>query len=163
MKINALAGEQSFEILIERENGNYIVEFDGRRSVVDMQRLEGDFYSFLIEGRSYEVSVEPSKVGYLIRHGASCKTVNFVDPTRRAREGMQAGKGPHQVVTLMPGRVVRLLVAEGDAVEVGQGVAVVEAMKMENEITSEKAGKVTSIAADIGQNLENNGVIMVIE
>ena len=163
MKIKAIAGEQTFEIVIERQNGNYVVEVDGRRSVVDMQNLEGDFYSFLIEGRSYEVSVEPQKDGYQIRHGASSKTVSFADPTRRAREAMALAKGPLDIVTQMPGRVVRLLVAEGDTVEAGQGVAVVEAMKMENEITTQKAGKVASIAVEIGQNLENNGVIMVID
>ena len=163
MKISARAGEHSYDILIEREDGNYIVEVDGRRSVVDMQKLEGDFYTFLIEGRSYEVSVEPRGDGYQIRHGASAKTVSFVDSTRRAREGMGAGKGSLEIITQMPGRVVRLLVSEGDQVEVGQGVAVVEAMKMENELVTEKAGKVASIAVEIGQDLESNGVLMVIE
>ena len=66
-------------------------------------------------------------------------------------------------VAAMPGRVVRLMVAEGDAVEAGQGVAVVEAMKMENEVGSPKPGKIISIAVDAGQSVDAGATLAIVE
>ena len=63
----------------------------------------------------------------------------------------------------MPGRVVRLLVAEGDAFQAGQGLVVVEAMKMENELTADRDGKVVSIAVETGQSVEGGALLMVID
>ena len=63
----------------------------------------------------------------------------------------------------MPGRVVRLMVAEGDAVEAGQGVAVVEAMKMENEIASPKDGKISAVKVGSGQTVEAGATLVVVE
>ena len=63
----------------------------------------------------------------------------------------------------MPGRVVRLLVAEGDAVEAGQGIVVVEAMKMQNEIKSPKKGIVKKIAATAGTAVNAGDVLAIVE
>ena len=162
MKLTAKAGAHVFEVVVTREDGHYIVEVDGERHVVDAQKLEGDFYSMLTANRSYEVSVSPYRDGYEVRHGAAHQRVIFTDPSRRARED-GAHEGPLEIRTEMPGRVVRLLVAEGDTVEEGQGVAVVEAMKMENEISTEKAGKVSQVAVEPGQQVENDALLLVIE
>ena len=71
MKISAKAGQQFLDVIVERENGTYVVEVDGVRHEVDLHKLEGDFYSILTEGKSYEVSVEPTRDGYRVRHGAA--------------------------------------------------------------------------------------------
>ena len=163
MKITAEAGSKTFEIEVDRRNGKYVVEVDGKSHLVDAQKLEGDFYTIIRDGKSYEVSVEARNDAYHVRHGAAEQLVRFSDPSRQAREATSDRSGPERIVSMMPGRLVRLLVAEGDAVEAGQGVAVVEAMKMENEITAAKAGTVSSIAVEPGQTVEGGALLLVIE
>ena len=163
LKISARAGSHVYEIVINRENGHYIVDVGGERNIIDAQKLEGDFYTILNDGRSYEVSVEASGDGYTVRHGAAVQRVEMSDPSRRARETRHETDGPSDVVAAMPGRVVRVLVAEGDVVEAGQGVVVVEAMKMENELTAPKDGTVRSVAVRPGQGVDGGATLLTIE
>ena len=163
MKISAKAGDRVFDIVIERQNGRYIVDVDGERHEVDAQKLEDDFYTILLDSRSFEVSVERRGDAYHVRHGAAEQLVSFSDPSRRARERQSAADGPESVISVMAGRVVRLLVCKGDEVEPGQGVIVVEAMKMENEISAGKGGRVTAIDVTEGQNVDSGAQLLVIE
>lgn len=163
MKIHAKAGQQFLDVNIQRENGVYVVEVDDVRYDVDVHKLEGDFFSILTDGKSYEVSVEATRDGYRVRHGAAEQLVTLSDPDRQARESMRDAPGPESVRSVMPGKVVRLLVNEGDTVEAGQGVVVVEAMKMENEIAAPKAGRISSIAVAADQAVEAGAELLVIE
>ncbi len=163
MKITARAGDEIHEVNIERQDKDYLVEIDGASKLVNADKLEGDFYSILIGGVSYEVSVEVAGDGYVIRHGASEQQVQFTDAGRQAREMSGAREGPQTVESVMPGRVVRVLVKEGDAVTEGQGLVVVEAMKMENEIESPKDGKITAVKVEPGQTVESGGALVVVE
>jgi biotin carboxyl carrier protein len=162
VKISAKAGQQPVELTIERRDGNYLIKVGGEPHHVDVHKLEGDFYSFLMEGRSYEVSVEPRGDTYYVRHGATELLVTMSDPSRQAREAKGAD-GVQEVATMMPGRVVRTLVQEGDEVEAGQGLVVVEAMKMENEIAATRPGRVTSLKVQPGQTVEGGAVLVVVE
>jgi len=163
VKISAKAGTQLLDVTIERRNGHYVVEVDGTRYEVDSHKLEADFFSILTGGKSYEVSVEATRDGYRVRHGAAEQLVTLTDPGRQAREARAEAHGVASVVSVMPGKVVRVLVGEGDPVEAGQGVAVVEAMKMENEITAPKAGRVRSVAVRPGQAVEGGAELLRIE
>jgi biotin carboxyl carrier protein len=163
VKINAKAGQQLLDVTIERQNGLYVIEADGVRHEVDVHKLEGDFFSILTGGKSYEVSVEATRDGYRVRHGAAEQLVTLSDPGRQAREARGASAGPERVLSLMPGKIVRLLVNEGDSVEAGQGIVVVEAMKMENEIAAPKAGRVVSIAVEPNQAVEGGAELLVID
>ena len=91
--------------------------------------------------------------------------VEVRDPrSLRSRQGgAQDEKGPRKIVAPMPGRVVRLLVAEGAEVEAGQGIVVVEAMKMQNEIKSPKKGMVKKITASEGAAVNSGDVLAVVE
>jgi biotin carboxyl carrier protein len=162
VKISAKAGQQLFELHIDRRDGSYRVEIDGEKRLVDVHKLEGDFYSILTEGRSYEVSVEARGDTYYVRHGAAEQLVTLTDPSRQARE-RKATQGPEEIVTQMPGKVARLLVELGASVLEGQGIVVVEAMKMENEIAATKAGKVVELHVEPGQTVEGGAVLAVIE
>ena len=71
MKITAEAGSKTFEIEVDRRNGKYVVEVDGKSHLVDAQKLEGDFYTIIRDGKSYEVSVEARNDAYHVRHGAA--------------------------------------------------------------------------------------------
>jgi biotin carboxyl carrier protein len=163
MKISARAGSSVHEISVERRNGIYVVEVDGVRHDVDSRKLEGDFYTFLVGGRSYEVSVEADGDRYFVRHGAAENVVTLTDPGRAAREAKGGAAGAAEVVSVMPGKVVRVLVHEGEAVEEGQGLVVVEAMKMENEITAPKAGKVSAIKIQPGLAVEAGATLITID
>jgi biotin carboxyl carrier protein len=163
VRISAKAGHQLLDVDIERRNGIYRVEVDGVRYEVDALKLEGAFFSILTEGRSYEVSVEAKGDNYHVRHGAAELLVTLSDPSRQAREAGAGAEGPENIVSMMPGKVVRVMVAEGDEVEAGQGLVVVEAMKMENEITAAKQGKIRSINVEAGRTVEGGAVLMVID
>ena len=163
MRFSAKAGRQILEVTIERRNGTYSVEIDGVQYEVDSHKLEADFYSILTGGRSYEVSVEATRDGYRVRHGAAEQLVTLSDPGRQAREELADSKGSAAVVSAMPGKVARVLVRVGDRVEAGQGVVVVEAMKMENEITAPKPGRVISITVQPDQTVESGTELLVIE
>ncbi len=162
MKITLKTGEREHEVIVERREGLYRVVVDGAEHLVDVRRLEADFHSITMEGRSYELSIEPDGDRYHVRHGASHRTVSLTDATRRAREGLGRGHGPEAVVSVMPGKVVRVLVAAGDEVEAGQGLVVVEAMKMENEIGAPKAGRIASIDVEPGRAVEAGTTLLVI-
>jgi len=163
VKMTVKTGEREHEVTVERRDGLFRVVVDGTEHLVDARRLEADFHSIMIEGRSYELSIEPDGDRYHVRHGASQRTVSLTDATRRAREGLSKAHGPETVVTVMPGKVVRVLVAEGDEVEAGQGLVVVEAMKMENEIGAPRAGRVSSIEVEPGRAVEAGTTLLIID
>jgi len=97
--------------------------------------------------------------------GSTRFAVELRDPrSLRARKGSAADeKGPRKIVAPMPGRVVRLLVAEQAEVEAGQGIIVVEAMKMQNEIKSPKKGIVKKIVAAAGTAVNAGDVLAIVE
>jgi biotin carboxyl carrier protein len=163
VRISAKTGNRVLEVVIERANGTYRVDVDGVRYEVDSHKLEGDFFSILTGGKSYEISVETTRDGYRVRHGAAVQLVTLSDPSRRARDARHGSGGPASVLSVMPGKVVRLLVAAGDEVEAGQGLLVVEAMKMENEIAAPRAGRVRSVSVQNGQTVESGAELLVID
>ena len=163
MKISAQVGDEVIEVTVDRRGGQYDVQVDGVAHRVDVRKLEGDFYSFVTGGRSYEVSVEATRNGYRVRHGAAELLVVLSDPGRRARQGLQTGTGPEHVLSVMPGKVVRVLVEAGQSVQAGQGLVVVEAMKMENEITAPRPGRIRSVAVAPDQAVEAGAELLVIE
>jgi biotin carboxyl carrier protein len=97
--------------------------------------------------------------------GSACYAVDVQDPrslrTRRAAGGGEAG--PQQLTAPMPGKIVRVMVAEKDEVKVGQGVLVMEAMKMQNEMKSPKDGRVQKILTSEGATANAGDTLAVIE
>ena len=130
---------------------------------IDSHKLENNFFSFITDERSYEVSVERDGDTYKVRRGAAQLDVTISDPSRQAREELETAAGPEKVLSQMPGKVVRALVAEGDEVEAGAGLIVIEAMKMENEIATVKGGKVMKIAVAPGEAVEGGALLLVVE
>lgn len=163
MKFAAKVGDTMHEIVITREDGTYRVTLGGIEHVVDARKLEADFYSILYEGKSYEVSVENAGARYFVRHGAHEEIVELADAARSGRERIRARQGAESVDSVMPGKVVRVLVAAGDSVSADQGLVIVEAMKMENEIRSPRDGRVKSIEVKPGQNVEAGSRLLILE
>lgn len=114
----------------------------------DVVEVEPGIYSVLIEGRSYDVRLEHAHYGDFAQIGPWRVRL---EPAGGARgSGARGSSGPAQVLSRMPGRVVRVLVAEGDAVTEGQGLLVLEAMKMQNEIAAPRAGTVRGLSVAEG-------------
>jgi biotin carboxyl carrier protein len=135
-------------------DGSHIrVEMGGKVIEGDAVEVATGTYSILLRGHSFEVRVEPTHGGLRVHAGAQEYRVEIDDPRawRRRRGGALEAEGRQEVVAPMPGKVVRVLAKEGDEVEAGQGLFVVEAMKMQNEIRSPKKGKLEKILVTEGQ------------
>jgi biotin carboxyl carrier protein len=161
--VRARVADREHEIRIVRREAGYCVTVDGVDHFVDAHKLEADFYSILVDRTSYEVSVEHNGDTYRVRHGASERIVHMADPSRAGREEARKRSGPEAITAVMPGKVVRVLVVEGQTVMPEQGLVVVEAMKMENEIQAPHAGRIKSIAVQPGQAVETGAELVVLE
>ena len=162
---------RSRTVSVERTgSGRYRVAIDGHPHLVDAVKL-GDFSLSLIvdgeTGTSREVLVVPTDgTGeMLVTLGGRTVAVS-VDGRRTRRTGADAAgqvAGAQKVTAPMPGRVVRVLVGPGDEIAVRQPVVVVEAMKMENELRSPKAGRVKEVPVSAGMSVEAGRTLVVIE
>jgi biotin carboxyl carrier protein len=159
------SGKKTCVIELERDVSGWRVTQDGRAVAVDAVEIVPNTISILLDGQSFEVSVTPSPDGKLkLQSGAHEFTAEVID--QRAWSGRRHGnveaEGPQQILAPMPGKVVRILVKQGDHVEAGQGLFVVEAMKMQNEIRSPKSGTVERVLAKEGQPVNAGEVLAVV-
>jgi biotin carboxyl carrier protein len=116
----------------------------------------------LIDGASWEAGAVARDGEWLVEVMGLTTAVQVVDPRRKALR-VSAGAAGGTVNTQMPGRVVRLLVAVGDAVQKGQPLLVVEAMKMENELRAPVAGTVAEVFVAEGQAVESGARLVRID
>jgi acetyl/propionyl-CoA carboxylase alpha subunit len=167
IEINGRARAVSVERAVD---GRYRVIVDGHAHVVDAARIGSFGLSLLLDGAggaSREVQVSPGGApGEMLVRLDGMSVTALVDGRRTGRasaDGAAHTRGEQSVVAPMPGRVVRLLVDRGDEVTARQGVVVVEAMKMENELRSPKDGRVKEVAVTPGASVEAGRVLVVIE
>ena len=149
-----------------RENAHWQFLLDGIRIAADAVEVAPGTYSVLMGGESHEVRVAPLPDGRVTLHTGSTEyTAEVIDPRawRGRKHGAMEAEGRQPVTAPMPGKVVRLLVKEGDAVEMGQGLIVVEAMKMQNEVRSPKSGKVERLVAKENQAVNAGDVLGWVE
>ena len=137
---------------------------DGRRVEADAVQISPGVYSILLDGRSFEVRVLAAADGLLLHTAGREFRVEIVDPRswRRGRGGRIDLAGRQQVFAPMAGKIVRVLVAPGQHVEAGQGLFVVEAMKMQNEVPSPKTGTVERLLAEEGRAVDAGEVLAVV-
>ncbi len=133
---------------------------------IDAAHLHDAAMSLVVDGKSYTCDLAPGKDGALqLAVNQRVVTLELLDE-RKLRLRQATGKfsldGPQRIDAPMPGKVVRVLVKVGDAVVEGQGLVVVEAMKMENELKSPKAGVVTELKAVEGAAVENGAPLAVV-
>jgi biotin carboxyl carrier protein len=168
MKLTAeIAGEKQ-ELVLEYEGKRVLASIGERRYEVEVRALQPGVYLLLLDGEVYECRVDRQrgKQGAAeVTVGARAYAVTLTDP-KRFRGSESAGAqldGTAQIVAPMPGKVVRILVLPGAEVEAGAGLVVVEAMKMQNEMKSPKAGIVTSINVSTGATVNAGDVLAVVE
>jgi biotin carboxyl carrier protein len=129
-----------------------------------IEQVEPGVYSVLLDGRSYEARVEQAETGVTVFIDGHRFEIEVRDPRRWSRQtGGREIAGRQNVLAPMPGKIVRLLVAPGDTVAAGQGLLVVEAMKMQNEVKAPKAGRVVSLAAREGTTAAAGDILAIIE
>ncbi len=146
------------------EPSRLVAMIDGRRVEADAVKISPGMYSILLGGRSLEVRAETLVDSYLLHTAGREYRVEIVDPRlwRRSGSGGIDLAGRQKISAPMAGKVVRVLVAPGQHVETGQGLLVVEAMKMQNEIRSPKTGTVERLLAKEGQTVNAGEILAVI-
>jgi biotin carboxyl carrier protein len=154
----------NYRLELNRADGRWNCRLNGREVEVDAVLARPDVLSLRIGNLAYEVKSERVANEMHLWVGSSRFVVEVRDP-RSLRGRTRAGDdhGPRKVIAPMPGKVVRLLVGEGDQVEAGAGVAVVEAMKMQNEIKSPKKGTIQKILVSEGSAVNAGDVLIVVE
>ncbi len=166
MRYQATLSGRSRDLTVERDGDRLRVTLEGNVHEVDALRLADGGISLLIDGRSFAAEFEEKgdEVAVLLKD--SVFTVDIADERRlrlRAAAGRLGADGPQDVLAPMPGKVVRVLVKGGDTVAEGQGLVVVEAMKMENELRAARAGKVAQVAVTEGTAVEAGARLCRIE
>ena len=161
MKVDVTVGGRAARLTVDagrfRYEGEGAAAFEREFSMVP---VTPGSYSVLIGERSYEAIVS----GGEIRVNGRAFAVEVFDP--RGMRGLKRngiGAGRHEIAAMMPGKVVRVLVAQGDVVGEGQGLVVVEAMKMQNEMKSPKAGRVMEVKTQTDATVVAGDVLLVIE
>jgi biotin carboxyl carrier protein len=157
------------------DNHEYEVEIDGATVLLDGKPINVDLvrsgatelYSVLLDGHSYEMLVNADRFNYQISVRGMQLQVQVEDERarrlNRARRLPTLPDGELAITAPIPGLVVRILVSEGDVIEEGQPVVLLEAMKMENELRAVRGGVVKSVMAAAGQRVEQNAPLIVLE
>jgi biotin carboxyl carrier protein len=152
---------QEYAIGLEPEG---VVTLDGEPVDVDLQSIDGGFhYSLLVGAASHEVFVERCEGVCFVTIGAQRFRVQVEDEgARAAGRRLPAAEevGEAEVVSPMPGVVVAVLVKEGQEVHSGEGLLILEAMKMENEIRALRSGVVTAVPVTPGQRVSQDDVLV---
>ena len=169
MKLNAQICGEEVELAIKQGAERVTAVFDGGRSLEVVVRGLGDGEYLILDGfRTYHCRVETSPGGLsnltVFVQNRSYE-VQISDPKRlRSSEGERGhAQGEARILAPMPGKVVRVLLSVGAQVEAGPGILVVEAMKMQNEMKSPRAGTVTQLSAKPGDTVNAGDVLAVIE
>ncbi len=165
MNYNVIVGDRTHRLELRKREGSWLAKLDEHELEVDAALTARDVISVLIGGKAYEVKRERSLNGetHMIV-GSARYSVQVEDPrslkTRRAAAAH--AHGPQNITAPMPGKIVRILVTKGQEVESGEGVVVIEAMKMQNVLKSQKKGTVQQVAASEGSNVNAGDVLITI-
>jgi len=166
MKYEVVLAGKTRIVELARQDGAWEFSLDGNIIDVNAVEVAPNTFSILLKGESHQIRIAPRPDGSLTVHtGLAEYHAEVIDPRswRGRRHGALEAEGRQQIAAPMPGKVVRLLVKAGDAVEAGQGLLVVEAMKMQNEIRSPKSGKIEKLFATEGQAVNAGEVLLWVE
>lgn len=165
MLYDVIIDGKSYRLDLQRAEKSWQCRLDNREVHLDAVLTRVDVLSVLIDGKAYEIKREHTATDMHLWVGSARYEAELRDPrSLRSRKGTGGDdKGPRKLLAPMPGKVVRVLLKEGAAVESGQGILVVEAMKMQNEIKSPKKGTVQKIVAGAGAAVNAGDVLAIVE
>jgi biotin carboxyl carrier protein len=161
--------DRALELLSKPEGaateGHLEFALDGEPREAAWAEISPGVYSILIAGQSYEVQLKRPAGGappgaYNLRVGARQYQVEVQDPRQGRPTVASAPEGPQEILAPMPGRIVKVLVEEDQPVESGQGLLVIEAMKMQNELRAPRAGVVEKIYVREGIGVESGSKLL---
>jgi biotin carboxyl carrier protein len=164
----ATLGDQTHRIEVHEleEDHLYRIIIDGVERVIDGRKLSAHMYSLLVDNRSFTADIAVQNDIYTVVCEGKSFRLKLLDERRAVRpgEGTSEGReGDKAIRAFMPGKVVEVLVAVGDEVSKDQGVLIVEAMKMENEVRASASGKVKEIHVSPGQAVESGELLVLLE
>ena len=166
IQLSGANGKQKHVVELTPKNESYEIALDGQMMAADAIQISPNLVSVILNGQSFEIRVSASVDGKIkLQCGPHEFSAELIDPRawRGRKQGALEVEGRQEIAAPMPGKVVRLLVAVGGAVEAGQGLLVVEAMKMQNEIRSPKTGRVERLLVKEGQNVNAGEVLAWVE
>jgi biotin carboxyl carrier protein len=151
-------------VSVEQRDGHAVVGLAGHSLTVDSVELSPGAYSLVVEGGSYDVTVTGVQGKYLVSVDGTLFEIRLRDPRklRSPTASTNDSMRPLPVAAPMPGKVVKLLVSEGEPVSEGQAVAVIEAMKMQNELRAPRAGQVEGITVVENQSVNAGESLMMV-
>ena len=155
------------QVVVTRVGAGFAVTVDQRTSHVDVARIGAHTLSLIVDDVATDATVvADAATGQLTVHVGGTPVVVTVNGRRRwgrKEEGAGSGAEPQRVTAPMPGKIVRLLVKDGDTVAARQPLVVVEAMKMENELRAGRAGIVAEIQVREGASVDAGALLLVIQ
>ena len=166
MKYDVRISGKTRTVELKRDGTRWQIALDGAPADADAIEIGPGIFSILLNGQSHEIRVAPNPDGSLTLHdGPREFNAEVADPRtwRGRKHGAVEAEGRQQIVAPMPGKVIRLLVKPGDRVEAGQGLLVVEAMKMQNEVKSPKTGTVEKLLAKESQAVNAGDILAWID
>ncbi len=154
--------------ILERNSHYLIASIDGKIYEVDLQKMESGIYSLLHKGRSYEMEITPNqtKNNYSVQTNGHSWDIQIVDAEVRYQRNHNKGKlglNENHISSPMPGKVVAVLVEEGQEVKEGETLIIISAMKMESEYKAPQDARVKKINVREGDNIEGNEVLIELE
>ena len=165
MKYTALIGDKEVEVELGNGSGASVrARIAGRNYEITFHEVEPGVFWFSDGNRSVEAAVIANAEGYTVAMGSRYVKLELLDGRSVLRRSAQrAHGGLAELHAPMPGKVVKILVEEGSTVKANQGIVVIEAMKMQNEMRSPKAGTVQKIPVEEGTTVEAGALLAVVE
>ena len=153
----------NYRLDLNRAGGRWLCRVDGREIEVDAVLARPNVLSLRVGDDAYEVKCERVAGDMYLWVGTAQFAAEVRDPrSLRGRTRALDDHGPKRLTAPMPGKIVRVLVSQGDEVEAGAGVLVVEAMKMQNEIKSPKKGTIQKILVSAGAAVNAGDVLAIV-
>ena len=167
MKYLANVGENTYHISLDDQDTRIDLNINGEPLQIDLVPINGDHtYSLLINGRSYVATMMDVDESCQVMIDGRVYAVGVAEEELarlRSQVKRKHHAGGEQIKAPMPGRIIDIEVAVGDPVESGQGVAIIEAMKMENELRARTGGVVKEIRTRVGDAVNKNDILVVLE
>jgi biotin carboxyl carrier protein len=162
MIFDASVSGRSFRVEVRGGSGRYTLRLDGKPLEVGVSDAGRGYRSLLIGTTSHELGIEREGDAYRVSFPGVSVVIALTEAARGSATVAPRADGPARLTAPMPGRIVRVLSSAGADVVAGQGLMVIEAMKMENELRAPRGGRLTELLVREGQAVEAGALLAVV-